>query len=310
MRAVIERIAHTNSSVLITGATGTGKEIVARLIHAQSNRAQEPFVDVNCSAIPEALFETEFFGHERGTFTGAHEMRRGLFEQCAGGTLFLDEVDALPLTAQAKLLRVLQERTLRRVGGRENIRTDVRIISSTNRNLQAAIAAGAFRPDLFFRLRVVPIYVPPLAERREDVPLLITHFLGRHAKRTGEKLRSFTPKAVRVMQDHDWAGNVRELENAIEFAVALGMGEQLDVNDLPPNLLPGFEFETAPLIAGSDPSNILRSSLAKRLPLAEVERCYIVAMYELHDKHSINTAAALGIDRRTLYRKLKEYGVG
>ncbi len=173
----INRVASTDSSVLITGATGTGKELVARAIHQRSPRRNAPFIDINCSAIPDTLFEAEVFGHQRGTFTGAHETRRGLFEQASGGTLFLDEINALDLSAQAKLLRVLQERTLRRVGGRENISVDVRIISATNCDLQAAVAEGAFRLDLLFRLRVVPLHIPPLRERKEDILPLLDYFL-------------------------------------------------------------------------------------------------------------------------------------
>ncbi|MGH9902696.1 MAG: sigma 54-interacting transcriptional regulator, partial [Pyrinomonadaceae bacterium] len=195
----IDRIAATDSCVLISGATGTGKELVARAMHERSPRRGGPFVDINCSAIPDTLFEAEFFGHQRGTFTGAHETRRGLFEKASGGTLFLDEIDSLDLSAQTKLLRVLQERQLRRVGGRENISVDVRIISATNRDLKAAVAEGAFRADLFFRLRVVPMHVPELRERGDDIILLVEHFLRRHAERHGVAPRRFSAEAMRVL---------------------------------------------------------------------------------------------------------------
>ncbi|HEX5601371.1 MAG TPA: sigma-54 dependent transcriptional regulator, partial [Pyrinomonadaceae bacterium] len=194
--SVIERVAPTDASVLITGATGTGKELAARAIHDQSPRRDHAFVDINCSAIPETLIEAELFGHQRGTFTGAHENRSGLFEKASGGTLFLDEVDALNLSAQAKLLRVLQERTVRRIGARANIAIDVRIISATNCDLAQAVAEGRFRPDLYYRLRVLPLHVPELCTRGEDVRLLVEHFLRMKSERNGQSLRNFTPEAM------------------------------------------------------------------------------------------------------------------
>ncbi|MGH9880476.1 MAG: sigma 54-interacting transcriptional regulator, partial [Pyrinomonadaceae bacterium] len=201
--SVIERVAPSDSSVLLTGATGTGKELVARAIHDQSSRCDSAFVDLNCSAIPETLIEAELFGHQRGTFTGAHENRCGLFEKASGGTLFLDEVDALNLSAQAKLLRVLQERTVRRIGARANIAVDVRIISATNCDLAQAVAAGRFRPDLYYRLRVLPLHLPELCSRTGDVPLLVDYFL-RIKTRQGQTPRHFTMEAMRALEKYPW----------------------------------------------------------------------------------------------------------
>lgn len=209
-------MAHRRSKAQCFGVQHT---LVAQTIHERSARRLAPFIDVNCSAIPDTLFEAEFFGHQRGTFTGAHETRRGLLEQASGGTLFLDEVDMLGVAAQAKLLRVLQERQLRRVGGRENISVDVRIIAATNRDLKAAVAEHQFRQDLFYRLHVVPLCVPELRERASDIPMLAAHFLARHAARTHTAPRRFSPAAIELMLAHKWEGNVRELENAVEGSV-------------------------------------------------------------------------------------------
>jgi DNA-binding NtrC family response regulator len=296
---MVERVARTNSSVLITGATGTGKELIARTIHARSTRRNAPFVDINCSAIPDTLIEAELFGHQRGTFTGAHETRRGLFEEASGGTLFLDEVDALNLAAQAKLLRVLQERRVRRVGGRENIPIDVRIISATNRDLNAAIADGAFRADLLFRLRVFPLHVAELHERGDDIRLLVNHCLKRHSERNGTQLRRFSADAMRVLLSYRWPGNVRELENTIEYALAISMHEVMEIEALPPEIRNGHSVLHSERVFDS----------FGNLPLAEVERRHILAVLKRCDGHQIKTATVLGIDRRTLYRKLQQYGV-
>lgn len=297
--SIIDRIAPMDSSVLITGATGTGKELAARAIHERSRRSKAPFIDINCSAIPDTLVEAELFGHQRGTFTGAHETRRGLFEEASGGTIFLDEIDALDLPAQAKLLRVLQERMLRRVGGRENIAIDVRIISATNRDLTAAVAEGKFRADLLFRLRVVPLHMPTLRERDNDIKLLVDHFLQRHTERWEMTEHRFSAEAIQVLLDHSWPGNVRELENAVEYALAIGVNEELGVDDLPPDVLKSNE--------GSE--DVLQEYMFDNLPLVEVERRYIISMLGRFGGHQIKTAAALGIDRRTLHRKLQQYKV-
>ena len=302
--SVIERVAPTDASVLITGATGTGKELAARAIHDQSPRRDNAFVDINCSAIPETLIEAELFGHQRGTFTGAHENRSGLFEKASGGTLFLDEVDALNLSAQAKLLRVLQERTVRRIGARANIAIDVRIISATNCDLAQAVAEGRFRPDLYYRLRVLPLHVPELCTRGDDVRLLVDHFLRIKSERNGQSLRKFTPEAMRALCDYPWPGNVRELENTIEYALAIGLDDELGMNDLPPEIL-----TATPQPSAEDFRQVLQAYMNDTVPLAEIEKRYILSVLQQFGGNQVRAAAALGIDRSKLYRRLKQYGV-
>ena len=302
--SVIERVAPTDASVLITGATGTGKELAARAIHDQSPRRDQAFVDLNCSAIPETLIEAELFGHQRGTFTGAHENRSGLFEKASGGTLFLDEVDALNLSAQAKLLRVLQERTVRRIGARANIAIDVRIISATNCDLAQAVAEGRFRPDLYYRLRVLPLHVPELCTRGDDVQLLVEHFLRVKSERNGQPLRTFTPEAMRALCDYPWPGNVRELENTIEYVLAIGLDDELDTGDLPPEILTAH-----PQPSAEDFRQVLQAYMNDTVPLAEIEKRYILSVLQQFGGNQVRAAAALGIDRSKLYRRLKQYGV-
>ena len=302
--SVIERVAPTDASVLITGATGTGKELAARAIHELSPRRDGAFVDVNCSAIPETLIEAELFGHQRGTFTGAHENRSGLFEKASGGTLFLDEVDALNLSAQAKLLRVLQERTVRRIGARANIAIDVRIISATNCDLAQAVAEGRFRPDLYYRLRVLPLHVPELCTRGGDVQLLVDHFLRLKSERNGQAFRKFTDEAMRALCEYPWPGNVRELENTIEYALAIGMDEELGINDFPPEIL-----TAQPEASADDFRQVLQAYMNDMVPLAEIEKRYILSVLQQFGGNQVRAAAALGIDRSKLYRRLKQYGV-
>ncbi|HKO44704.1 MAG TPA: sigma 54-interacting transcriptional regulator [Pyrinomonadaceae bacterium] len=304
LSSTIERIAPTDSSVLITGATGTGKEMVARTIHQQSLRASGPFIDINCSAIPETLIEAELFGHQKGTFTGAHEHRPGLFEAAAGGTLFLDEVDALNLSAQAKLLRVIQERRVRRIGGRSNIDIDVRIISATNSDLSLAVNNNSFRADLFYRLRVVPLHVPELYQREGDIQLLIEHFLQAHANNNGGLPRRFKPEAAKALLDYPWPGNVRELENAIEYAIAVGGDGDLGLESLPPEL--SAEHSQA---GSGELKQVLEAYINDNVPLAEIERRYILSVLQQFGGNQVKAAAALGIDRSKLYRRLKQYGV-
>jgi transcriptional regulator with GAF, ATPase, and Fis domain len=232
----IVRVAHTDATVLIIGESGTGKELAARAIHRNSTRAEKPFVAINCAAIPEALLESELFGHEKGAFTGAIAQKRGRFELTEGGTLLLDEIGELPLALQAKLLRVLQEREFERVGGTRPVKVDFRLIASTNRNLESAVKAGAFRQDLYYRLNVVPIRIPPLRERREDIPLLAQYFARRHPK-TAARATEFLPEALAMLMAHDWPGNVRELENAVERAIVLGEGGAIRADDLPEFIL-------------------------------------------------------------------------
>ena len=302
--SVIERVAPTDASVLITGATGTGKELAARAIHDLSSRRDNAFVDINCSAIPETLIEAELFGHQRGTFTGAHENRSGLFEKASGGTLFLDEVDALNLSAQAKLLRVLQERTVRRIGARANIAIDVRIISATNCDLAQAVAAGRFRPDLYYRLRVLPLHLPELCTRSGDVSLLVEHFLRVKSERQGRPAPAFTSEAMRTLNEYPWPGNVRELENVIEYALALGNGDQLGIDDLP------LELTQSHTQTGSDDlRELLQAYMNDAVPLAEIEKRYILSVLQQFGGNQVRAAAALGIDRSKLYRRLRQYGV-
>jgi DNA-binding NtrC family response regulator len=302
--SVIERVAPTDASVLITGATGTGKELAARAIHDMSPRRDNTFVDINCSAIPETLIEAELFGHQRGTFTGAHENRSGLFEKASGGTLFLDEVDALNLSAQAKLLRVLQERTVRRIGARANIAIDVRIISATNCDLAQAVAEGRFRPDLYYRLRVLPLHVPELCTRGEDVKLLVEHFLRMKSERNGQPLRRFTAEAMRALCDYPWPGNVRELENTIEYALAIGLDDELGLADLPPEIM---DSHSQPSVDNF--RQVLQAYMNDTVPLAEIEKRYILSVLQQFGGNQVRAAAALGIDRSKLYRRLKQYGV-
>ena len=302
--SIIQRIAPTDASVLLTGATGTGKEVAARMIHELSPRRKDAFVDLNCSAIPETLIEEELFGHQRGTFTGATENRSGLFEKASGGTLFLDEIDALNLSAQAKLLRVLQEKTVRRIGARANIAIDVRIISATNCDLAQAVAAGRFRPDLYYRLRVLPIHLPELCSRGDDVRLLIEHFLKVKSEKTGLPFRPFTPQAMRALLAYPWPGNVRELENAIEYALAIGLDSELDVDDLPPELACDLTAKST-----GDLKQLLAAYMDETVPLAEIEKRYILTVLQQFGGNQVRAAAALGIDRSKLYRRLKQYGV-
>jgi len=302
--SVIERVAPTEASVLITGATGTGKELAARAIHDMSPRRDNAFVDINCSAIPETLIEAELFGHQRGTFTGAHENRSGLFEKASGGTLFLDEVDALNLSAQAKLLRVLQERTVRRIGARANIAIDVRIISATNCDLAQAVAEGRFRPDLYYRLRVLPLHVPELCSRGDDIKLLVEHFLRVKSDRSGQPLRNFTAEAMRALCEYPWPGNVRELENTIEYALAIGLEDELGIADLPPEIVSSHQQPNA-----DNFRQVLQAYMNDTVPLAEIEKRYILSVLQQFGGNQVRAAAALGIDRSKLYRRLKQYGV-
>lgn len=295
---VIRRIAaRRDASALIIGSTGTGKELVARAIHYNSDRRDAPFVPINCSAIPETLLESELFGHQKGAFTGAHETRRGLLEEAQGGTVFLDEINTLSPNLQVKLLRVLQERVVRRVGGRENIAIDIRLVSASNLDLEEAVKHGEFRQDLFYRLSVVPVRLPDMKDRREDIPLLVSHFLQKFSQQHGEPARRFSSEAMRVLMTHSWPGNVRELENAVEHALTMGSGDILTMEDLPSSVT-------------SPERDIVEEAVLDNVPLAEVERRYIIKILEKMGSHQIKTAQILGIDRRTLYRRLRQYGYG
>jgi DNA-binding NtrC family response regulator len=290
---VARRVAQVETTVLLTGESGVGKERVARLIHTESARSGGPFVAINCGAVPENLLESELFGHVRGSFTGATQDRVGLFEAAHNGTLFLDEIGDVPPAMQVKLLRVLQERQIRRVGENRNREVNARVIAATNRDLMEEIRAARFRQDLYYRLRVVEIAIPPLRQRREDILPLARSFLRDAAQRTGQTVSGLTPAAAQQLLRHDWPGNVRELENAVERAVVLARRSRIDVDDLPPEL--GL----------TGPTTIAQRDVQ---PLADVEREYIQSVLRAVGGNRAQAATKLGIGTATLYRKLKEYG--
>ncbi len=300
---LIEKVADSPTTILVTGESGTGKELVARALHENSSRAKKPFISVNCGAIPETLFESELFGHEKGAFTGAVGSRPGRFELADGGTLFLDEVGELPVDMQVKLLRVLQERTFERVGGVRTIEVDVRLVASTNRELDQEVEAGTFRRDLFYRLNVIPIQVPPLRDRPEDIPLLVSHFLERFNERLGRKIESVTPSALEWLAQWKWPGNIRELENLMERLVLLCTGDQITIEDLP---------ATGPG-AGTILSDLDREELGLkeyvRAHTAKLERSRIQEVLETESNNVTRAAKALGISRKSLQTKMKDYGL-
>ena len=280
---------------MIRGESGTGKELIARAVHFSGDRGEKPFVAVSCAALAENLLESELFGHERGAFTGAVERRRGKFELAEGGTLLLDEIGDISPKLQGDLLRVLQERSFFRLGGTEEIHVDVRVIAATRVNLQEAVAAGTFRDDLFYRLNVINILIPPLRERREDIPMLARHFVERLAHELGKEAADVSEGALRVLLDHEWPGNVRELENAIERALVTAKGHVLTEDD--------FSFlrrEAAPGPGWSVPDN---------LSLEEIEQRAISATLQRADGNVTEAARILGIDRSTLYDRIKKHGI-
>jgi DNA-binding NtrC family response regulator len=292
--ALIRKVAGTRSNILITGESGTGKEVVARTLHFVGTRASKPFIPVNCTAIPEGLLESELFGHVRGAFTGAHASKRGLFEEADGGTLFLDEIGDMGPGLQSKLLRVLQDGEIRPVGGNRAISIDARIITATNKDLRAELEAGRFRQDLFYRLNVIPLHIPPLRERRADIPPLAEAFLRKHAD--GEK-RSISPEAMNMLMDRPWEGNARELENLIERALALSEQPEIQPKDLP--LLGGPASTSKP----HPEQALLETAVDHKLTLREVEDRYIDAILRETDGNKVQAARILGINRRTLYRR-------
>ncbi len=294
---LIQRAAETNITVLIQGESGTGKELVAQSIHFNSDRKTEPFVVVNCAAIPDTLIESELFGHERGAFTGATAQKIGQFEQANRGTIFLDEIGDMPFNLQAKLLRVLQERELQRVGGARTIPIDIRVIAATNQDLTTAVEAGDFRLDLFYRLAAYPIEIPPLRARREDIPLLARHFLEKYVEDTNKSISEISPSALQLLIWHDFPGNVRELENIIERAVLLETTDSLQASNLSSSILP---ISTSQAVSPHLSSTTI-------VPLVEVEKQVLAHALETTDNNVNKAAQALGINRGTLYRKLKMY---
>ncbi|OGW66049.1 MAG: Fis family transcriptional regulator [Nitrospirae bacterium RIFCSPLOWO2_02_FULL_62_14] len=292
---LIRRVADSQTNVLITGESGTGKELAAKAIHFNSDRRGGPFVPVNCAAIPEALLESELFGHMKGAFTDAKGDKRGLFEEANGGTLFLDEISELPVMLQAKLLRAIQEKEIRRVGSTRAVAVDVRIIAATNLSLTDEVKAKRFREDLYYRLNVIEIRMPPLRERREDIPLLVDAFLKKCAEASRKAVKGIGESALALLMDYPWPGNVRELENVIERAVTLTHGEKVVPEDLPP------------AIHGSrGDRKVIDEAADRTLPLDEVEKEYILRILDKTGGNKYQAAQILGIDRKTLYRKLGE----
>jgi two-component system response regulator HydG len=298
MMDTLRQAAPSTATILLLGESGTGKELAARALHEQSNRAKGPFVAINCGALPESILEAELFGVERGAFTGAVARREGRFERASGGTLFLDEVGEMPLAAQVKLLRVLQEGELERLGGTQTVKVDVRIVAATNKDLQREVAEGRFREDLYYRLNVVEVRIPALASRREDIPLLADAFLRRFAAKNGKALRGFSPDAVSTLENYAWPGNVRELEHAVERAVVLAKSDVLEVADLPETVRKGPLGSAGQLV------------IPIGTPMEEVERRVIHETLR-HTKGDKTLAARLlGIAARTIYRKLEREASG
>jgi transcriptional regulator with GAF, ATPase, and Fis domain len=294
---LINQVAGTDTSVLVTGESGTGKERVADNIHSLSSRRNKPFVKVNCAALPISLIESELFGHEKGAFTGATARRIGRFEQANGGTIFLDEIGDMPVEIQMKLLRVLQQREIERLGGTETIRIDIRVIAATNRNLERAIAEGKFRLDLYYRLNVFPIVMPSLRERRDDIALLVNHFIGYFSRKTGKAVSGVSEKVLRALMEYGWPGNIRELENVIERSVLLARGNIIDQIYLPSNSTPGIEANT--------PEPTFKN-------IFENERDHIIAVLKACEGRisgENGAAKVLAIPATTLGSKMKKLGI-
>ena len=297
MFATLSMVAPTDATVLITGESGTGKELVANALHENSHRSDRPFIKLNCAALNENLLESELFGHESGAFTGAAGRRKGRFELANKGTMFLDEIGDMSLQTQAKILRVLQEGEFERLGGAETIKVDVRILAATHRDLQAMIADGTFRQDLYFRLSVVPVHLPALRERNMDISALANHFLHRFAEKNRKDIKDFHPEALNLLMHHDWPGNIRELENTVERAVILCLGEQVTPHDLPPHLL------------SDDVRAVQRTAVEDNFTLRDMEREVIRSTLEKTGNNKSQAAKKLGVARQTLLNKIKEYGL-
>ncbi|MBM4118145.1 sigma-54-dependent Fis family transcriptional regulator [bacterium] len=296
--AIVRKVAPTDSTILIGGESGTGKELIARAIHFMSGRADKPFVGVNCGALPENLLESELFGHVKGSFTGAIRDKEGLFKVAESGTIFLDEVGEITPALQVKLLRALQEREFLPVGGTTPVKVDVRVLAATNRDLEAEVERGTFRPDLYYRLNVIPLTVPPLRDRREDIPLLVRHFLQRLAEKRGLPIKGVSKEAMELLCESDWAGNVRELENVLERTVLLEERETLDRDSLPEKLLGNPERGAKSFFEGKP-----------RATLEELEREYLLQVLESTGWQKKKASSILGINASTLYRKIQRYGL-
>lgn len=291
---LIRRVSSSATNILITGDSGTGKELVARAIHYNSPRRDKPFIPVNCAAIPETLLESELFGHVKGAFTDAKQDKRGLFEEAGEGTILLDEISELPLSLQAKLLRVIQEKEVRRVGSAKICKVDVRVVAASNLDLSEAVKQKCFRQDLFYRLDVIHIHVPPLCERREDIMPLAYHFLNKYKDETQKSIKGFSEDVSSLFLSYNWPGNVRELENAVERGIIMARGEEVIPEDLPDTLNSGFAQ-----------SALLHEAIDRQSSLEELERAYIARILEQTGGAKTRAAQILGIDRKTLYRKLE-----
>lgn len=300
---LVARVAESKSTVLLQGESGTGKELIARAIHANGPRRDKPFIPVNCGALPDTLLESEMFGYEKGAFTGAAGNKVGLFESANGGTLFLDEIGELGQALQVKLLRVMQDQEVRRVGSTTSTKVDVRIIAATNRDLEQLVKEGKFRDDLFYRLKVVPITLPSLVERREDIPMLVHHFLQKCATGAAHVVRGVLPETMVLLTQYRWPGNVRELENAIERAVSLSHGPMLTPEDLPDVIRQGATTQGEASPASGDPVDDVY------LTLEEVEKRHLIRVLKETKGNKVKAAKILGIDRRTLYRMAERFGL-
>lgn len=299
----IKKVAKSEANILIIGETGTGKELIARSLHVNSRRATGPFIPVDCVSLPENLLESELFGHEKGAFTGAQATRPGLFEFASGGTIFLDEVGDISLNLQAKLLRVLQERQVRRVGSNRMIEVDVRVISATNHDLAQAVAMGRFREDLYYRLNVISLPLPPLRDRAGDIQLIAHHYLTKYAAGSEKEVKGVTPEAMRLLEAHNWPGNVRELQNVMERAVVLAEHELVRPQDLPEQIR--IKTETVSAVS----PNELPLKRAKEVWAGSFERDYLIRLLKRHDGNISQAAKAACVDRKTVHRLMKKYGI-
>jgi DNA-binding NtrC family response regulator len=292
---LVGQVADTRASVLITGESGVGKEVVADAIHHISGRRDKPYIKVHCAALTESLLESELFGHEKGAFTGAVARKRGRFELANGGTIFLDEIGEISQQVQIKILRVLQDKKFERVGGEQTLEVDVRIIAATNKSLKEEIEAGRFREDLYYRLNVVNIHVPPLRERKEDIPLLVHAFLEEFSRENNKEIEAIDKSAMQALHNYTWPGNIRELRNCIESAVVMAKGEKITLDDLPPHIAAGDETDYVKIEVGT--------------PLEDAEKAVIQATLNRENGNKTRAAEILGIGRKTLHRKINEYGI-